>query len=144
MVVGTVGYVAPEQLLGLPFDHRADLYALGAIVFFMVAGRAVFAGANVDIIDRQLGAPAPRLRSACAGVEDSAHGEIVDALAAVLLQRHPRDRFASARAVGQVARLALQRPAEATALLGFLMSDLGAGGGVCVGRAGRGTTRVDG
>jgi serine/threonine protein kinase/tetratricopeptide (TPR) repeat protein len=42
-VLGTAGYMAPEQVRGETADHRADLFAFGAILFEMVAGRPAFA-----------------------------------------------------------------------------------------------------
>ena len=44
VVIGTVGYMAPEQVVGEGVDNRADLFALGAILFEMVEGRRAFAG----------------------------------------------------------------------------------------------------
>jgi serine/threonine protein kinase len=41
-VLGTVGYMAPEQVRGLAVDPRADLFALGAILYEMVSGRRAF------------------------------------------------------------------------------------------------------
>lgn len=43
-VLGTMGYMAPEQVRGQPADHRADLFAFGAIVYELLAGRRAFAG----------------------------------------------------------------------------------------------------
>jgi len=42
MVMGTAGYMAPEQVRGNPVDHRADIFAFGAILYEMLAGRRAF------------------------------------------------------------------------------------------------------
>jgi serine/threonine protein kinase/Tol biopolymer transport system component len=42
VVLGTVGYMAPEQVRGLPVDHRADLFAFGAILHELLSGRRAF------------------------------------------------------------------------------------------------------
>jgi Tol biopolymer transport system component len=44
VVFGTVGYMAPEQVRGQPVDHRADIFALGAILYEMLSGRRAFEG----------------------------------------------------------------------------------------------------
>lgn len=44
MVLGTPGYMAPEQLRGQTIDHRADIFAFGAVLFEMLTGTRAFGG----------------------------------------------------------------------------------------------------
>jgi eukaryotic-like serine/threonine-protein kinase len=46
MVLGTIGYMAPEQIRGLPADHRSDIFAFGCILYEMLGGRRAFSGAT--------------------------------------------------------------------------------------------------
>jgi serine/threonine protein kinase len=43
-VLGTFGYMAPEQVRGLDVDHRADLFAFGAVLYEMLSGERAFKG----------------------------------------------------------------------------------------------------
>jgi TolB-like protein/tetratricopeptide (TPR) repeat protein len=46
-IAGTVGYMSPEQLGGHPLDARSDLFAVGALLYEMIAGRPAFPGVTI-------------------------------------------------------------------------------------------------
>ena len=61
LVMGTIGYMAPEQVRGLPADHRADIFAFGAVLYEMLSGRRAFQGATMaDTMSAILTAEPPR------------------------------------------------------------------------------------
>ena len=45
-ILGTAGYMSPEQVRGLVADHRSDLFAFGAVLFEMVTGKRAFKGTS--------------------------------------------------------------------------------------------------
>jgi serine/threonine protein kinase/Tol biopolymer transport system component len=49
-IVGTLQYMAPEQIEGKAVDHRADIFALGVILYEMITGRRAFSGASQTAI----------------------------------------------------------------------------------------------
>src|SRR6202023_3183123 len=52
-VMGSVGYMSPEQVRGLPVDHRSDLFAFGTILYEMLSGRRAF---NKDTVSDTMAA----------------------------------------------------------------------------------------
>ncbi len=92
-IFGTPQYMAPEQTTGGETDGRSDLYALGMILFEMLAGRLPFDGKNpADFLRHQLATPLPSLRSRAPQVTVP---ESVEALIRRLCAKSPSDRCQS-------------------------------------------------
>ncbi len=61
MIMGTPGYLSPEQARGRNVDHRTDIYALGVMMFEMITGRIPFmAESPMDIVLMHISSPPPR------------------------------------------------------------------------------------
>ncbi len=88
-VVGTPGYVSPEALLGQPVDHRADLYAVGLVLFFMLTGHGPFDHLPVEATLSHAPVPPSRLRN------DPAVREL-DRVVIKALKKQPDERYQSA------------------------------------------------
>ena len=93
-LIGTPHYMSPEQAHGEQVDARADLYALGCVLFELVTGKTPFDGSAVEVMLAHLGRPAPAPSELEARVP-----EAVDRLCARLLAKKPSDRPDSAEAV---------------------------------------------
>ena len=98
VVFGTPRYMAPEQALGRLVDARADLYALGVILYELLAGRAPFeADDAIALLRMHAKAPPPPLRAAT-GDAPWCTPELV-ALVEGALAKAPDHRFPSAEAM---------------------------------------------
>lgn len=105
---GSFGYMAPEQIAGDLVDARADLYALGCILYEMLAGRPVFQGVGWQAVRHHLGsAPEPPSRWVD-GVPPA-----LDELVLRLLAKQPRERVGYAEDVAAVLERVEGKPAEA-------------------------------
>jgi tetratricopeptide (TPR) repeat protein len=97
-LVGTPGYMAPEQAQGdRPINARADVFALGAVLFECLAGRPAFEGAHpVAILSKLLSEDAPRLSSVLPEIPPA-----LEALVARMLSRDPEVRPDNGAAVAR-------------------------------------------
>ena len=107
IVIGTPGYMAPEQAIGNPADHRADLYALGVILWEAMAGTQLWAGAHdlQSLVERQLSQVPPRLKAATG---DTGMPDLLEDLVASLLARRADDRPVDATLVREQLRAIAQ------------------------------------
>ncbi|MCM2268792.1 MAG: protein kinase [Thermoanaerobaculia bacterium] len=97
LAVGTLHYMSPEQLQNLPADHRADLFALGVVLYQMVSGERPFHGTSaVQVIAAMLRDPPRRLERLAAGLPP----QVAD-LIEQLLAKEPDERPGSAREVAE-------------------------------------------
>ena len=90
-LIGTPHYMSPEQAQGEAVDGRADLYALGCVLFELVTGATPFEGSGFEVLLEHLGRPAPRASERNAEVP-----EAVDQLILRLMEKKPDDRPATA------------------------------------------------
>jgi hypothetical protein len=86
--LGTPCAMAPEQIRGEPIDHRADIYALGVLVYHLLTGRYPFIAANDQEMDRLHLESAPPLLSRLVPVPPA-----LDALVARCLEKDSARRF---------------------------------------------------
>jgi serine/threonine protein kinase len=92
LFVGTIDYAAPEQIKGWPVDARADVYALGCVLFEMIAGQPPFRRENeYATMYAHTSEPPPALSSVAAGVSPELDAAVNRALA-----KEPENRFQSA------------------------------------------------
>ena len=89
MILGTYGYMSPEQVRGQPADHRADLFSLGAVLYEMLSGRQAFAGrSHVEIANAVLNEAPDPLTTVPSELQR---------VVARCLEKDPTKRMASAR-----------------------------------------------
>ena len=95
-ILGTVGYMAPEQVRGEPADARADVFAFGAVVFEMLTGQRAFARAtSIDTLHAILREDPPELASRVRGVPAA-----LERIVRRCLEKNPAERFQSMRDLG--------------------------------------------
>jgi len=116
-LLGTVAYMAPEQVQGQPADHRSDIFALGVVLYEMLVGRRPFGGGTtVETAAAILKEDPEPISAVSPGVQP--------ALATVVskcLEKRPEDRFSSAHdlslTLGAVESTAPAPPAQERSLI---------------------------
>ena len=112
-LLGTLGYMAPEQALGAKTaDARADMFSLGCVLFEALTGRRLFAGAHaVEVLAKLLTEPVPSPRSLAPHVPVA-----LDALVLQMLRRDPTERPVDCAAVAaELERIRVAGPDAAPA-----------------------------
>src|SRR5262245_28589252 len=96
VVMGTVGYMSPEQVRGQDTDHRSDIFAFGVILYEMLSGQRAFRGASaIEIMNATLKEEPPELTAANTQVPQG-----LERLTRRCLEKQPERRFHSAHDLG--------------------------------------------
>src|ERR1700722_4890671 len=95
VVMGTIGYMSPEQVKGLAADHRSDLFSFGAILYEMLSGKRAFHGdSSVETMSAILKQDPPELAETNRTVPP-----VLERIVRHCLEKNPEERFQSARDV---------------------------------------------
>jgi len=95
-VLGTAGYMAPEQVRGQATDHRTDIFAFGAILYEMLSGRRAFRGdTNAETMTAILREEPPEIAR-----DGRALPPALDRIVRHCLEKSPQERFQSASDIG--------------------------------------------
>jgi eukaryotic-like serine/threonine-protein kinase len=93
MVLGTVGYMSPEQVRGVPADSRSDIFSFGTVLYEALSGRRAFRGdSSVETMSAILKADVPEISGATTPVSPA-----VDRIVRRCLEKEPEQRFQSAK-----------------------------------------------
>ncbi len=104
-VKGKLSYMAPEQVMGDDFDHRADVFATGVVAWELLSGRRLFTGTNdAQVLHALLYAPLPAL--------DASVPAEVAAVVMRALERDPARRWSSCSAFADALEAAARQCAE--------------------------------
>jgi serine/threonine-protein kinase len=90
-ILGTITYMAPEQLRDKPMDRRSDIFAAGVVLYQLVSGELPFSGDEIVLIRRILNEPHAPLSGKCKGCPPS-----LDAIVDRALAKLPEDRYSTA------------------------------------------------
>ena len=112
--VGTIDYVAPEQIKGSSIDSRADVYSLGCVLFECLAGERPFEReSELSVVFAHLNEPPPCLSDLRPGLPQA-----LDAVISTALTKSPDDRYQTCSELVDAARGALRGEAVARRRMG--------------------------
>src|SRR5215468_7647749 len=95
-VLGTVGYMSPEQVRGQEADHRADVFSFGVILYEMLSGQRAFSGESaVEVMNAILKEEPPELGETSAKISPA-----LEKIVRRCLDKKPERRFQTARDLG--------------------------------------------
>ncbi|MHC4956210.1 MAG: ABC transporter substrate-binding protein [Planctomycetota bacterium] len=97
MLIGTMGYLSPEQVTSIEMDHRCDIYALGTVIYECLCGRLPFAGEMQSILYRIVHEVPPSPSELGIDVDPELEAIILQCLA-----KEPSERPARAGTVAEV------------------------------------------
>ncbi len=96
VVMGTVGYMSPEQVRGQDTDHRADIFSFGVMLYEMLAGRRAFTGESpIEVMNAILKEQPPEFSETNAKTNPALEG-----IVRRCLEKKPEMRFHSAHDLG--------------------------------------------
>src|SRR5262245_27840267 len=96
VIMGTVGYMSPEQVRGQEADHRADIFSFGMILYEMLSGKRAFNGASVaDVMSAITRDDPPDLSESNAKISPA-----LDKIVRRCLEKKPEQRFQSTSDLG--------------------------------------------
>ena len=108
--MGTIDYIAPEQIQGRPVDGRADIYSLGCVLYECLTGRVPFAK---DVNAAVIWAHVEEMPTTPSSLQPTLPREI-DEVISKALAKDPADRYATCREFIAAARGAIGAPAATT------------------------------
>jgi serine/threonine protein kinase len=91
--IGTLSYMSPERALCQVFDHRADLFSLGVLLYQMLSGERPFQGTPIMIAVQNMAMDPPRIAERVPGLEVDPR---LEAMAQRLMAKDPAERYQSA------------------------------------------------